>query len=620
METKVIYTFGPFHFEREARILLRDGKIIALTPRVSDLLLALVEKNGQVVTKDELIKAVWADTFVEESNLTSNISIIRKQLGVHPDGGEYIETISKRGYRFIAAVTRVQDGGAAAQASPELDAVPTRDEKRASRLKPLLGLGAGVAVLLAGWWYWHAKLPWFGSAQRVESLAVLPLVNLSGDPNQEYFADGMTEALTADLAQIGALRVISRATVMQYKGTKKPLPEIAQQLKTDVIVLGSVLRSGQRVRVTAELVRASTDRHLWAETYERDLGDILDLQNEVARAIADEIQAKITPKEQGRLARRRKVNTDAYEEYLKGRFFVNQFTEEALQKSIDYFEQAIRLDSTYGEAYAGLGEAWAMLQYIGAAPPDEAHHKALEAVSKALEMDNGLAEAHGAMGVINADEWDYRGAERECKKAIELNPGYALAYVFYSNQLRHMGLTEESIAKAKRGLELDPLSPLTNEGLADAYLSGRQYDLAVEQYQKTLELYPNQASSRDSLGWAYVYQGLYDKGIQEIQKSYGEDPSVSPEVAYIYAVKSDLPKARAVLKRLQSMSGVVPVAAHHFALVYLGLGDTDNAIGWLEKARQQHSPMMAWLKVDPRFDKIRPDPRFREMMRKVGLQ
>ena len=184
------------------------------------------------------------------------------------------------------------------------------------------------------------------------------------------------------------------------------------------------------------------------------------------------------------------------------------------------------MDSTYGEAYAGLGEAWAMLQYIGAAPPDEAHHKALEAVSKALEMDDGLAEAHGAMGVINADEWDYRGAERECKKAIELNPGYALAYVFYSNQLRHMGLAEESIAKAKRGLELDPLSPLTNEGLADAYLSGRQYDLAVEQYQKTLELYPNQASSRDSLGWAYVYQGLYDKGIQEIQKSYGEDPSV----------------------------------------------------------------------------------------------
>ena len=617
METKAIYTFGPFHFERDARILLRDGKIISLTPKVAELLLVLVEKSGQVVTKDELIQAVWPDTFVEESNLTSNISIVRKQLGVHPDGGEYIETISKRGYRFVAAVRAVQDGEPA-QPSPELEAEPARNEKRATPFKSILGLGAGVAVLLA-MWYWHGKLFGFGGAPHIESLAVLPLVNLSGDPAQEFFADGMTEALTADLAQIGALRVISRATVMQYKGTKKPLPEIAQRLKTDVIVLGSVLRSGRRVRITAELVQASTDRLLWAETYERDVGDILDLQNEVARAIADEIQAKLTPHEQVRLARRRMVNADAYEAYLKGRFFVNQFTEEALEKSKDYFQEAIQLDSAYGAAYSGLAEAWAMLQYIGAATPEEARPNALEAVSKALEMDDELEEAHGAMGVIKADEWDYPGGEQECRKAFELNPGYALAHVFYSNQLRHQGRTEESLAEAKRALGLDPLSPMTNEGLADAYLSARRYDLAVEQYQKTLELYPNQASSRDSLGWAYVYQGLYEKGIQEIQKSYGEDPSVSPELAYVYAVEGDLRKARGILERLQSISRKVPVAAHHFALIYLGLGEKDNALSWLEKARQQRSPMMAWLKVDPRFDNVRPDPRFRAMMRKVGL-
>jgi len=617
METKAIYTFGPFHFERDARILLRDGKIISLTPKVAELLLVLVEKSGQVVTKDELIQAVWPDTFVEESNLTSNISIVRKQLGVHPDGGEYIETISKRGYRFVAAVRAVQDGEQA-QPSPELEAEPARNEKRATPFKSILGLGAGVAVLLA-MWYWHGKLFGFGGAPHIESLAVLPLVNLSGDPAQEFFADGMTEALTADLAQIGALRVISRATVMQYKGTKKPLPEIAQRLKTDVIVLGSVLRSGRRVRITAELVQASTDRLLWAETYERDVGDILDLQNEVARAIADEIQAKLTPHEQVRLARRRMVNADAYEAYLKGRFFVNQFTEEALEKSKDYFQEAIQLDSAYGAAYSGLAEAWAMLQYIGAATPEEARPNALEAVSKALEIDDELEEAHGAMGVIKADEWDYPGGEQECRKAFELNPGYALAHVFYSNQLRHQGRTEESLAEAKRALGLDPLSPMTNEGLADAYLSARRYDLAVEQYQKTLELYPNQASSRDSLGWAYVYQGLYEKGIQEIQKSYGEDPSVSPELAYVYAVEGDLRKARGILERLQSISRKVPVAAHHFALIYLGLGEKDNALSWLEKARQQRSPMMAWLKVDPRFDNVRPDPRFRAMMRKVGL-
>jgi TolB-like protein/DNA-binding winged helix-turn-helix (wHTH) protein/Tfp pilus assembly protein PilF len=614
METKAIYTFGPFRFERDARILLLDGKIISLTPKVAELLLVLVEKSGQVVTKDELIQAVWPDTFVEETNLTSNISIVRKRLGVHPSGGEYIETIPKRGYRFVAAVRAVRDG----ELAQALEAEPARNEKRATPFKWILGLGAGVAVLLA-MWYWHGKLSGFGGAPHVDSLAVLPLVNLSGDPAQEFFADGMTEALTADLAQIAALRVISRATVMQYKGTKKPLPEIARLLKTDVIVLGSVFRSGRRVRVTAELVQASTDRHLWAETYERDLGDILDLQNEVARAIADEIQAKLTPHEQVRLARRRMVNADAYEAYLKGRFFVNQFTEEALEKSTDYFQEAIQLDSGYGAAYSGLAEAWAMLQYIGAATPEEARPNALEAVSKALEMDDELEEAHGAMGVIKADEWDYPGGEQECRKAIELNPGYALAHVFYSNQLRHQGRTEESIAQAKRALELDPLSPMTNEGVADAYLSARRYDLAVEQYQKTLELYPNQASSRDSLGWAYVYQGLYEKGIQEIQKSYGEDPSVSPELAYVYAVKGDLGKARGILERLQNISKRAPVAAHHFALIYLGLGEKENALGWLDKARQQRSPMMAWLKVDPRFDNVRPDPRFQEMMRKVGL-
>jgi TolB-like protein/Tfp pilus assembly protein PilF len=473
--------------------------------------------------------------------------------------------------------------------------------------------------VLVATWYWHGKLSGFGGAAHVDSLAVLPLVNLSGDPAQEFFADGMTEALTADLAQVGALRVISRTTVMQYKGTKKSLPEIAQLLKTDVIVMGSVFRSGRRVRVTAELVQASTDRHLWAETYERDLGDILDLQNEVARAIANAIQAKLTPHEQVRLARRRMVNADAYEAYLKGRFFVNQFTEEALEKSMDYFQEAIQLDSGYGAAYSGLAEAWAMLQYIGAVTPEEARPNALEAVSKALEMDDELEEAHGAMGVIKADEWDYAGGEQECRKAFELNPGYALAHVFYSNQLRHQGRAEESIAEANRALDLDPLSPMTNEGVADAYLSARRYDLAVEQYQKTLELYPNQASSRDSLGWAYVYQGLYDKGIQEIQKSYGEDPAVSPELAYVYAVKGDLGKARRILERLQSISRTAPVAAHHFALIYLGLGEKENALAWLDKARQQRSPMMAWLKVDPRFDNVRPDPRFQEMMRKVGL-
>jgi TolB-like protein/DNA-binding winged helix-turn-helix (wHTH) protein/Tfp pilus assembly protein PilF len=604
MAPKTIYEFGEFRLDPEARILVQGGKIVPVTPKALELLRALLERPGEVVAKDDLIKAVWPDTFVEESNLTSNISILRKQLGVHPEGGEYIETLPKRGYRFIAEVKQVH----------------ASEPKRPSRRGVVLGIAAGLCALLLGLLIERprVRLPAFGVVPRVESLAVLPLANLSGDPAQEYFADGMTEALTAELAQIGALRVISRTSVMRYKNTKKPLPEIARELKVDAVILGSVLRSSQRVRITAELIQASTDRHLWARTYERSLDDILDLESEIARAIAGEVQAKVTPQEQGRLARNRAVNHDAYEAYLKGRYYENQFTEDSLSKSIEYFEQAIKLDPRYAAAYAGLADGWMHLEAIGA-PPEQVHPQALEAATKALQLDDTLGEAHSAMAGVKGHEWDWETAERETQKALQLNPGDAAAHLFHSNRLRRLGRSEESIAEARRALDLDPLSVLGNEQLASSYLSARQYDLAIEQYQKTLELYPNQAGPRDSLGWAYVYKGLYDKGLQEIEKSYGEDPDLSPEVAYVYAVSGNRAKARQILQRLLNLSKQAPIQPHHFALIYAGLGMNEEALVWLEQAYQQHSRMMVWLKVDQRFDRLRPDPRFQDLMRRVGL-
>lgn len=615
MKPSALYEFGQFRLDREARILLRDGKIVPLTPKVLDLLLVLVEKRGQLLAKENLMKAVWPDTFVEDGNLTSNISILRKELGAPPGGGEYIETIPKRGYRFVAAVAEVSDGassGAPAAARP------------AVRSAVLLAAGGCVAaaLLVVYWTGWYRGLPGFPDRTRIEALAVLPLENLSGDPAQDYFADGITEALTANLAQIGALRVISRTSVMQYKGTKRPLPEIAGRLKVDAVILGSVLRSGQRVRITAELIYASTDRHLWARTYERELGDILDLQNEVARAIANEVHVKLTAPEKGRLGRSRMVNPGAYEAYLKGRYHWSRYTEESLLKSIEYFEQAIKLDPGYAPPHAGLADAWLGLGYIGARPPEEVHPQALEAASKALAMDDALAEAHAAIGVLKALEWDWTATEREARRAIELNPGYALAHSFYSNQLRHLGRKEESIAEARRALELDPLSPMTNEGLADAYLSARQYDLAVEQYQKTLDLHPHQAASQHALAWAYVYKGMYGKGIEEMRKSaalYREDLNLSPDLAYIYAVSGRSPEAQRILGRLLRISKQAPVAPGLVALIYVGLGNREEAFSWLERAYQQRSPMMAWLKVDPRFDSLRSDPRFQDLMRRVGL-
>jgi len=497
--------------------------------------------------------------------------------------------------------------------------------KRAAKPGVLLAAAAMLLVLALMPLYLvgrHWRLSGSSAEAHIDAIAVLPLENLSGDPAQEYFADGMTEALTADLTQIGALRVIARASMMQYKETKQPLAQIAQRLKVEAVVSGSVLRSGDRVRITAVLIRAATGQQLWAKTYERSLGDVLDLENEVARAIAGEVQAKVTAQEQVHMARNHSVNAAAYDAYLKGRYYYNRFTVDGFTKSIEYFEEAIELDSDYATAYAGLADALASLEQIGAARHEDVHTQALEAASKALAMDDTLPEAHAAMASVRANDWERSAAEREARRAIELNPGFPLAHLYYSNMLRHLGRREESIAEARRALELDPLSPLTNEELADAQLSARQYDAAIEQYQKTLELYPNQAAPRDSLGWAYVYEGRYEQGMEEIRKSialYGEDPRLSPEIAFIYCMTGKKGEAQKILNQLLSTSKTVPIAAHHIALIYVGMGKKDEAFAWLEKSYEQHSPMMAWLEVDQRFDSLRGEPRFQNLMRRVGL-
>jgi TolB-like protein/DNA-binding winged helix-turn-helix (wHTH) protein len=531
-QPRVIYEFGRFRLDRQAHLLQCGDEIIALEPKAVDVLLMLVEKRGELVARQELMTAVWPDTFVEDNNLSSNISILRKQLGMTGDGGDFIQTVPKRGYRFVAAVKQVEcqppvvSPGPVVSSSPEVSSgvalaevsTPTPEVgRRAVRLPGLmlvesaglLALLLALVLALAPRLGWRGRPPGVGVEARMGAIAVLPLENLSGDPGQEYFADGMTEALTADLAQIGTLRVIARASVMQFKGTKQPLAQIAQRLNVEGIVSGSVVRSGHRVRITAALIHAATGQQLWAKTYERSLGDILDLQSEVARAIAGEVQAKVTTQEQMRLARSRSIDADAYDAYLKGRYYYNRFTVDGFAKSIEYFEQAIKLASDYASPYAGLADALASLEQIGAARREDVHPRALEAATKALAMDDALPEAHAAMASVRANDWERSTAEREARRAIELNPGFPLAHLYYSNMLRHLGRREESIAEARRALELDPLSPLTNEELADAELSARQYDAAIEQYQKTLELYPNQPAPRDSLGWAYVYKGNY---------------------------------------------------------------------------------------------------------------
>jgi TolB-like protein/Tfp pilus assembly protein PilF len=451
---------------------------------------------------------------------------------------------------------------------------------------------------------------------------VLPLANLSGNVEQDYFADGMTDLLITDLGQIGALRVISRPSIMQFKGTKKPLLEIAKQLGVEALIVGSVQSSGNRVRITAQLVDPTTNQQLWTRAYERDLTDVLAMQGEVARAIADEIQARVTPEEVGRLSRNHKIVPAALDAYLLGRYYWDQFTEDTILKAIDYFDQAIRLDPAYAAAYGGLAECWTGFLFTDARPYAETIAKAREAAVKALAIDDTLAESHQAMGVVLYQEWDWKGVESEVKKAIALNPGFPTAHMLYCNMLRHLGRADESIAKAKLALEADPLAMLTNQMLADAYISARRYDLAIAQLQKALDLHPNDPLLQYQLGWAYVYSGAYEQGMESIRNSQatdGVDPQLSPDLACINAMIGKPDKTRQTLRRLLELAKNNPVSPGLIALVYAALDERAQCLAWLEKAYGQHSSMMTWLKVDPRFDRIRQEPGFQDLMRRVGL-
>ena len=481
---------------------------------------------------------------------------------------------------------------------------------------------AGVAAITGG----AAGVTWLyqkgSSGPRLTSLAVLPLSNLSNDPEQEYFADGMTDLLIADLAQISSLRVISRTSVMQFKGTKKSLAEIARQLNVDGVIEGTVMRAGDRVRVTAELVDAANERHLWANTYDRKVDDVLTLQSAVAREIAGEIRVRMTPHESGRLARGRSVAPAALEAYLRGRYYWDEFTPESLTKSIESYEQATKIDPSYAAAWAGLSESCTGLGWMGARPWTELRENAKSGAAKAIELDNGLSEGHAAMALFALLDWDWKTALAEDQTAIALNPGYPTAHMSYGNILRYLGRIDEGIAEAKRAVELDPLAAVTNQVLAECYVSWRRYDLAVAQCQSALELHPDDSTLHHILGWAYFYQRKYNDAVEELKKSSeadGIDPEFSPDLAYIHAVTGQKNLARRTLGQLLPFIKERIMDPAHLALIYLGLGQRQEALGMLEQAYRNHSSMMRWLKVDARFDDIRGEPPFQNLMRSVGL-
>ena len=462
------------------------------------------------------------------------------------------------------------------------------------------------------------------SQPKIKSVAVLPLKNLSGDPSQEYVVDGMTEALIGRLARIHDLRVISRTSVMQFKNTQLSAPDIAKTLRVDAIVEGSVIREGNRIRVHAQLIRAATDGHIWAEEYQREYRSLLEVQEEVARSIAEQIEVNLTPEDRARLEATRPVDPEAQENYLKGRYYFNQRTKDALNKSVACFQQAIARDPGYALAYSGLADAYAMLGFRGGLPSKDALSRAKTAALKAIELDHTLAEPHASLAFIaETHEWDWATAEREYKQALELNPGDARAHNWYAGYLTYVGRFDDGISEAKRARDLDPLSLPINNALAGRLLAGSRYDEALQQAQETLELDAHFAPAHQTLGWVYLHSGKQEEAIREFQSalqlSGTEDTDLQLDLGFAYAVTGKQGEARRILAKLEKMheQGVVPSGS--VAILHGALGESNEAFAWLEKAYEERDPQLTYLKAGRRFEPLRRYARFQDLQRRMGF-
>jgi TolB-like protein/DNA-binding winged helix-turn-helix (wHTH) protein/Flp pilus assembly protein TadD len=628
LETQRFYSFEKFRVDAGKRLLFCGERRIPVPPKVFDTLLVLVENSGQVVEKDELMRLVWPDTVVEENNLNQTISALRKALGEDPTQHRYIVTVPGRGYRFVGPVNG-SPMSARAETERQADRVgdPASTQRKPERRSfVLLTLAVGLTLAAASVTYLAVSRHRKAMDARVapiRSLAVLPLDDLSHDPDEDYFADGMTDELITELGQIAALRVISRTSVMQYRGTHKALPQIARELNVDAVVEGTVLRAGDRVRITAQLIRAPMDKHLWAHSYEGDLRDVLALQENVAKDIAGQIRAQLTSQEQAKLKNARPVNPAAYEAYLRGNYFADKRTAEALTKAVEYFEEAIRDDPNWAPAYAGLADIYVVLSEYKSVPAHESHAKARVAARKAVELDDSLAEAHTELAnLATTEDFDWSGAELEFRRAIELNPGNATAHYFHAMNLMSMGHWEEASAEMERARELDPLSIIINANIGLVHYYARHPDRAIEAERKALELDPNTAFIYEYLGLAYLQKGMYREAIDHLQKAVGLSngfPWYQAELAYSYAAAGNHAQAGRILTNLRGRSRRQYVSSYSLAVAYIGLGEKDAALARLQKAYEDREDQVAVLKIEPLFDTLHADPRFQELLRRIGL-
>jgi TolB-like protein/DNA-binding winged helix-turn-helix (wHTH) protein/Flp pilus assembly protein TadD len=628
--------FGAFEVDLRAGELRKHGLRIRLQEQPFQVLALLLDHSGELVTREELQKKLWpADTFVDfDHGLNKAINKLREALGDSAESPRFVETVARRGYRFLAEVkvsnaTLVRRPELTIQTPPAEAAgdLPALSGELRSR-KPLLSpfvwkITASMLLLLvaslAAWKLYSSNRP----PPVIRSLAVLPLESLSNDASQDYFADGMTDELISDLGQISALRVISRTSVMAYKHARKPLPQIAGELKVDAVVEGTVLRSGDRVRITAQLIEASTDKHLWSESYEGELRDTLALQNQVARAIADQIRVNLNPQEQAALKNVKAVNPEAYESFLKGRYFWNKRTADSLKVAMAYFNQAIDQDPKYAQAYSGLADTYALLGdwQFAVMTPKEALPKAKAAAIKALEFDGALGEAHNSLAFcLDGFDWDFNSAGKEFRRAIELNPGYATAHHWYAWHLSLLGRYDEAIVEMKKAENLDPLSLIINADLAELLALAHSYDESIQQSRKTIEMDPNFPIAHNHLAQAYLQKHMNDEAIAELQKAVqlsGNSPTCMANLARAYVASNKKSEAEKLLADLKKRSSPGYSHGSEIAVIYASLGDRDQAMNWLEKGFEERFNPGVLLR--PGFDPLRADPRFQALVRRIGL-
>jgi TolB-like protein/Tfp pilus assembly protein PilF len=569
------YEFGAYRLDAQSRMLFRGDDHVALPPKVAELLVALVEAEGRVLTREQLLQRLWRDTVVEEGSLTSHISMLRKTLGEGPNGQNFIETLAKRGYRFVAPVKRL--------ASVAHD--------------------SGVARAM---------------------LVVLPFENLSAGERYDYFSDGLTEEMITELARLSPERlgVIARTSAMQFKSTTKNIAQIGSELGVSHVLEGSVRRVEERVRITAQLIRVSDESHLWAQSYERGLHDVLEVQAEVARAVAREIHITLTPHEQHRLDgdKSRSIDSQAYELYLRGRHFWYRRTEEGIRKSIECFEQALRYDPNFAAAYDGISDAHTMLACRGMTPAVESFHKAKSAARHAVRLQPELGEGYASLAHVRLHDWDWVGLESEFRQAVELDPGYAIAHYWYAEYLMAMGRTREAVGRVEHAWELDPLNSVINASVGMIRYLAHDFDGALVALRRGLEIDPTHYVSYLRIGLVCLQKNLPHEAIDAMRQAVthsGGSTEALAGLAQAHAVTGDKLAMRRIVKELGE-SGDRYVSPYNVARVYGAIDDKQRALEWLERAYREHNPDLIELTREPSFAGLQSDAKFRELVERIG--